>query len=155
MVAFERLKGWAEQLVGEATIPNEMGLHHGQRWNDVFGMAACEDNRNELVDGVLRVSATTVLKMPVPAWIRISALGEGHRVRWSDGLRRFEHDDAAEPIDEMQVTWVIETVARAALALEVDWPELILVVSDDPQPELSPQLRFGPVRIIDRGNPRT
>jgi hypothetical protein len=126
-LAFARLRGWAEQLLGDAAIPDEMWVQQTDRWNDVRSMVNCADNRNEFVDALLRVAATTVLKMTVPTWIRLRLLGHGHAARWEADEWRFQHDEDASAVDFSQATWAIEAVARAALALEVDWPEYMLV----------------------------
>src|SRR3569833_1133700 len=127
MVVFRRLRGWAEHVVGDAAIPDSMWLHVHERWNDVYGMVRCADKQDEFVAALLRIAATTVLKISVPTWLRLGALGEGRRVRWLSGARVFEHATDAIPVDEAQALWAIEAVARAPVSLEADWPEHILV----------------------------
>jgi hypothetical protein len=140
-------------MIGNAAIPEQMWIHQGQRWDDAYGMASCADKNNEVVDALLRVSAAAVLKMSVPAWIRINLMGAGHLVRWRNGARVFEHQDGAADIDPADLEWAIETVARAALALEQDWPDLVLQPADDAD-EPDARLRYLPVRLIARGLPR-
>jgi hypothetical protein len=127
MVVFRRLRGWAEHVVGDAAIPDSMWLHVHERWNDVYGMVVCADKQDKFVDALLRIAATTVLKISVPTWLRLGALGEGRSVRWESGARVFEHAAEAIPVDESQALWAIEAVARATVSLEAEWPEHVLV----------------------------
>jgi hypothetical protein len=134
MRAFRRLRGWAEQIIGAATIPDLMWVHYSERWNDARWMAKCADNRDEFVDGMLRIAAATVLHITVPDWIRLNLKGSGHEIRYEERRRQFVHEpneDNDVTIDD--VAWAVEVVARAVLALELEWPHFRLVPVPPPE----------------------
>jgi hypothetical protein len=152
MIAFERLRGWAEEVLGDFAIPDQMWIHSGHRAEDAFGMMSCADKRHEFVHAMLRLSATTVLKMSAASWVRLFTICRGHHVRVGDEALVFEHDATAAPVTQAQIAWAIETVARATLALELEWPDLVL--GDEPKRRAEdPRLPYAAVTIISRGLP--
>ena len=91
--------------------------------------------------------APDAIALVAVAWIRLRLLGHGHEMRWEAGTWSYQHSEDADGIDEAQATWAIEAVARAALALELDWPEYVLV-------RAAPEMPAGPPgadAVPDRG----
>lgn len=130
--AFERVRGWAEQIVGMATIPNEMWVNASARWSDTRLMVSCADNRDEFIDALLRTVSAAAVKMSVPDWIRLRDLAHGHDAKLDENDEwRFEHAAEASAVDTDEASWAIERVARATLELERDWPEYVLMLERD------------------------
>lgn len=135
MLAFSRSRGWAEHVIGDTLIPNEMWVHASPRWSDVRAMAVCADNRQEYVDAMLRIAGSQVLRLSIPAWLRLQWLGNGHIARLSrESGWSFMHKPDAQEVTVEEVNWAIETVARAILSLEQEWPDLTLVTQREDTP---------------------
>lgn len=127
MMVLGRLRGWAEHVAGDAIVPDAMRLQVRPRWSDSPLMVACADGREESVDALLKLMGATVLRIDVPAWIRLQIIGAGHHARETETGWQYDSEPESEMPTLQEARWVIETVARAALSLEHDWPEFVLV----------------------------
>ena len=126
--AFKRLHGWAAEIIGTTTIPEEMWMFDTPLWQDVQWEYTLADKKNEIVRISLSVVAGHVLGINFAALLRLRRLfakgGSVERRRESGRSSNSYEEKTAPKTDD--VIWAIEIVARAVIYLEEEWPDEVL-----------------------------
>lgn len=125
--AYRRVHGWASQIVGDATVPHEMWVISRPLWNDLSMTVACDDKRDEFLQIALSVAASQAMGIGYADHVRMQHLCNGRNVERVDDREVAHHEPHAEPVSTESARWMIERIARAAVHLEREWPDYVLV----------------------------
>mgnify|MGYP001614909393 FL=1 len=130
-VAYERLFGLAQEVVGWAAIPEEMWVFGNvPRWRDLKYEADCGDGRNESTRIGVAVGAAQVLGISPAAHVRLRQLVHQAATETTTDYGSPD-EDKPKPVAAEQARWAIEIVARAAVHIEREWPEAVAVMNED------------------------